>query len=107
MNRLWSAIKSIISNKGCASSSITKIKNNGVESSDPTEIPNVLNNYLVKTAENLSNTVPKTPKSPLDYLIQKIPRQCLFTQSLKQKLRIQLVLIQKNLLVLTVFQLAY
>ena len=75
MNKLWSAIKSIISNKSRTSSCITKIKNeNGVLTSDPSEIPNVLNDYFVNTVENISKTVSRTPKSPLDYLIKKNPK---------------------------------
>ena len=42
--------------------------------SDPSEIPNVLNDYFVSTVENISKTVPRTPKSPLDYLIKKNPK---------------------------------
>ena len=47
---------------------------NAIETSHPTEIPNALNTYFFNIAENVRNTVPKTPKSPLDNLIQKNPK---------------------------------
>jgi len=48
MSKLRSASTSIMSNKSCISSSITKIKI-GVATSDPYEGPNVLNDYFVNT----------------------------------------------------------
>ena len=73
MNRLWSAIKSIISDKSFASANITKIIME-LKHQIQLEIPNVLNDYFASIAENLSNIIPKTRKSPVDYLIQNNPK---------------------------------
>ena len=50
--------------------------------SDPSESPNVLNDYFVNTVENICKTVPRTPKSPLTIVLRKTPSQCLCNQSL-------------------------
>ena len=69
MKKLWSGIKSIISNKAFTASSINKIKDeNGNATSDPVKVSNILNNFFVKIADNITRNMPRTPKSPLDYI---------------------------------------
>ena len=72
MKKLWSGIKSIISNKSSVSSRINKIKTkSGNLTSDPAEISNEFNQFFVNVANNITETIPKTPKSPIDYLINR------------------------------------
>ena len=69
MKKLWSGIKSIIFNKAFTASSINKIKDeNGNTTSDPVKVSNILNNFFVKIADNITRNMPRTPKSPLDYI---------------------------------------
>ena len=69
MKKLWSGIKSNISNKAFTASSINKIKDeNGNTTSDPVKVSNILNNFFVKVADYITRNMPRTPKSPLDYI---------------------------------------
>ena len=69
MKKLWSGIKTIISHKSSTSSSINKIKDpEGNVTSEPSKILNVFNNFFVDIADEITKTIPKTPKSPLEYL---------------------------------------
>ena len=68
MKKLWST-KSIISHKSSTSSSINKIKDkDGNVTSDSCKISNIFNDFFVSVADEITKTIPKTPKSPLDYL---------------------------------------
>ena len=69
MKKLWSGIKLIINHKGSASASITKIKDiKGHTTQDTVEIANILNSFFVNIADNITKTLPRNPKSPLNYL---------------------------------------
>ena len=69
MKKLWSGIKSVISHKSSTSFSINKIKGiDGNVTSDPSKMSNIFNDFYVNVAKNITKTIPKTPKSPLDYL---------------------------------------
>ena len=73
MKKLWSGIKSIISNKDFTASSINKIKDeNGKRTSDPVKVFNILNSFFVKVAYNITRKMPRTPKLPLDLLVIQI-----------------------------------
>ena len=41
---------------------------NGNVTSDPDKISNIFNDFFVNVAEDMTKTIPMTPKSPLDYL---------------------------------------
>ena len=67
--KLWSGIKSIISNKNQISNKINGIRDkNGNMISNSEEISNVFNNYFVNVADNIEKAIPRTSKSPMDYL---------------------------------------
>ena len=73
MKKLWSGIKTIISHKSSTSSSINKIKGkNGNVTSDPSKMSNILNDFYVNVADGITRTIPLTPKSPLDYLSDRM-----------------------------------
>ena len=67
--KLWSGIKSIISNKNQISNKINGIRDkNGNMISNSEEISNVFNDYFVNVADNIEKAIPRTSKSPMDYL---------------------------------------
>ena len=69
MKKLWSGIKTLISHKSSNSFSINKIKDKeGSVTSDPCKISNIFNDFFVNVADEITKTIPLTPKSPLDYL---------------------------------------
>ena len=69
MKKLWSGIKTIISHKSSTSSTINKIKDmEGNVTSEPSKISNIFNDFFVNVADEITKSIPKTPKSPLDYL---------------------------------------
>ena len=73
MKKLWSGIKTIISHKSSTSSSINKIKGkDGNVTSDPSKMSNIFNDFYVNVADGITKTIPLTPKSPLDYLSDRI-----------------------------------
>ena len=73
MKKLWSGIKTIIFHKSSTSSSINKIKGkDGNVTSDPSKMSNIFNDFYVNVADGITKTIPLTPKSPLDYLSDRI-----------------------------------
>ena len=70
MKKLWSGIKTIMSHKSSTSFSINKIK--GKVKSDPSKMSNISNDFYVKVADGITKTIPLTPKSPLDYLSDRL-----------------------------------
>ncbi len=80
MKKLWSGIKTIISHKSSNSSSINKIKDmEGNVTSEPSEISNIFNDFFVNVADEITKTIPKTPKSPLDYLSNRTSNSLFLT----------------------------
>ena len=73
MKMLWNGIKSIISLKSGNFNSVSYLKDkNGSEITDPKKIAKEFNNYFINVAKNISKKIPRTPKSPLDYLSNPI-----------------------------------
>ena len=73
MKKLWSGIKTIISHKSSSSSAINKIKDkDGRVTSDPSQMSNIFNDFYVNIANEITKTIPLTPKSPLDYLTKRV-----------------------------------
>ena len=69
MKMLWKGIKSIISVKPGNFDSVRFLKDeNGSRISDPVKIANEFNNYFTNVANSITKKIPRTPKSPLDYL---------------------------------------
>ena len=54
-----------------AGSSISHLTRNGKEISDPMEMANIFNNYFVNVAQKIDEKIPRTRKSPLDYLTSR------------------------------------
>ena len=80
MKKMWSGIKSIISHKSFNSSSINKIKGNtGNATSDPSQMSNILNTFYINVASGIRKTIPRNPKSPLDYLSNRTSNSLFLT----------------------------
>ena len=72
MRLLWTGIKSIISIKNTHVSVISKLKDsNGNLITDSTAMANIFNNFFVNVADGVTKNIPRSPKSPLDYLENK------------------------------------
>ena len=69
MKLLWSGLKSIISNNNSKTNIISKLNDvNGNLTTDPTVVANTFNNFFVIVAGNITKGIPRTRKSPMDYL---------------------------------------
>ena len=69
MKNLWTSIKSIINTKSKNSlQSISQLTANGEVIQDPQKIANVFNNFFVNVSTQVCSEIPRTKKSPLDYL---------------------------------------
>ena len=80
MKKLWSGIKTIVSRKSSTSSSINKIKDKeGNVKSEPRKILTISNEFFLHVANEITKTIPKTPKSPLDYLSNRTSNSLFLT----------------------------
>ena len=68
MKMLWSGIRSIINIKKTALSGISQLVVDGNKITDPKEIASSLNKYFVSVPEQVDKDIPRTNKSPMDYL---------------------------------------
>ena len=69
MKLLWSGLKSIISNKNSKVNIISQLKDaNENITTDPVVISNTFNNLFANIAEKVVKGIPRTRKSPIDYL---------------------------------------
>ena len=69
MKILWKGIKSIISIKPGNAETISCLKDeDGTKVNDPVIMANEFNNYFINVASGITKKIPRTPKSPLDYL---------------------------------------
>ena len=69
MKLLWSGLRSIISNKNSKVNIISKLNDvNGNLTNDPAVIANTFNDFFVNVAGNVAKGIPRTRKSPMDYL---------------------------------------
>ena len=74
MKLLWTGIKSIISIKNSHVSVINKLKDtNGNLTTDSTAMANIFNKFFVNVADGVTKNIPRSPRSPLNYLKNKNP----------------------------------
>ena len=71
MKMLWTGIKSIINIKRNKFYNISHLTQNGKCIANPKDIAQVFNNYFTNIAANIDSEIPRTRKSPLDYLGEK------------------------------------
>ena len=69
---MWTGIKSISSTKNTHVNVINKLKDTkGNLITDSTAMANIFNNFFVNAADGVTKNMPRSPKSPLDYLENK------------------------------------
>ena len=74
MKMLWAGIKSVINIKSNKFYNISHLTQNGKCIANPKDIAQVFNNYftnIANIAANIDSGIPRTRKSPLDYLGEK------------------------------------
>ena len=74
MKQLWSGIKSVIDvRKSSNVNIISKLKDsNGNVTSDPVVIANIFNKFFVNVSHDVTKNIPRSNKSPVDFLSDKI-----------------------------------
>ena len=97
MKMLWSGIRSIVNMKTKSQlSQISHLLENGKQVDDPVKMANMFNNYFVNVGGNIVKSIPRTRKSLMDYLHNRIPNSIflapvtereteIIIESLKQK----------------------
>ena len=74
MKLLWSGIKSIINIENSHVNVVNKLKDsNGNITTDPAEMASRVNDFFVNVADNITKKIPRSQKSPLDYLGHENP----------------------------------
>ena len=68
MKMLWSGIRSIINIKNKKMFNISQLVQNGKVVQDPKQIAQIFNNFFINVAAQTDSDIPRTRKSPLDYL---------------------------------------
>ena len=68
MKMFWSGIRSIINSKSNIGSSISCLTLNSVKVDDSKQMASIFNNVFVNTAKKTKENIPRTRKSPLEYL---------------------------------------
>ena len=71
MKKMWSGIRSIINMNKKAGFSISHLTHSGKEINGPMKMANSFNNYFVNVAQKIDEKIPRTRKSPLDYLTSR------------------------------------
>ena len=74
MKQLWPGIKSVISIRQSSNVNvISKLKDpNGNVTSDPAVIANVFNKFFVNVSHNITKNIPRSKKSPVDFMGSRI-----------------------------------
>ena len=62
---------------------ISHLTQDGKEINDPQQMANIFNNFFVNVSKKITNAIPRTRKSPLDYLTLRAPRVLVPTPSTK------------------------
>ena len=65
---LWSGIRSIVNSNTNIGSNISSLIHNGAKVEDSKKMANIFNSVFVNTAHKINEKIPRTRKSPLDYL---------------------------------------
>ena len=68
MKKLWSGIRSIINIKHKTTLNISQLVMDGTVVTDPKHIASAFNRYFVNVPQQVDKAIPRTKKSPVDYL---------------------------------------
>ena len=69
---LWSGICSVINIKQCTLSGIPQLIVHSNKITMPKEIASALNKYFVNVPQQINKDIPRTKKSPMDYLNDRV-----------------------------------
>ena len=72
MKKLWSGIRSIINIKQNCCFQVSQLMVEGSQIIDPRKIASAFIQYFVKVPKQVDKEIPRTMKSPMDYLINRI-----------------------------------
>ena len=72
MNNLWSGIRSIINIKQNCGFQVSQLMVEGSQINDPQKIASAFNQYFVNVPKQVDKEIPRTMKSPMDYLTNRI-----------------------------------
>ena len=69
MKKLWSGIRSIVNvSDNKTGINISHLLQDGKKIDDPHKMANIFNNFFVNVSKKITSTIPRTRKSPFDYL---------------------------------------
>ena len=88
MKMLWTGIRSIINIKSKQFYNISQLVQNGEIVQNSKEIANIFNNYFVNIAGKIDSEIPRTRKSPLDYLGDKLEKSFFILLQILLKLKV-------------------
>ena len=87
MKMLWSGIKSIVNMKAKNElSQISHLLNNGKRIDDPVKMANIFHHYFVNAGSNIDKSIPRTKKSPTDYLKNRNSNSLFLTPVTEQEI---------------------
>ena len=91
MKMLWSGIRSIVNVKTKSQrSQILHLLENGKQVDDPVKMANMFNNYFVNVGGNIDKSIPRTRKSPMDYLLNRIPNSIVLAPVTEREIEIKI-----------------
>ena len=88
MKMLWTGIRSIINIKSKQFYNISQLVQNDEIVQNSKEIANIFNNYFVNIAGKIDSEIPRTRKSPLDYLGDKLEKSFFISPTNSAKLKV-------------------
>ena len=89
MKMLRTGIKSIVNVKPKTQfSPISHLVNNGTRINDPVKMANIFNNYFINVGSQIDETIPRTKKSPTDYLKNRIPESIFLAPVTREEIEI-------------------
>ena len=69
MKKVWSGIRYIVNISGNKTGvNMPHLLQDGKEIDDPQKMANIFNNFFVNVSKKITSAIPRTTKSPLDYL---------------------------------------
>ena len=91
MEMLWSGIRSIVNVKTKSQlSQISHLLENGKQVDDPVKMANMFDKYFVNVGVSIDKSIPRTRKSPVDYLLNRIPNPIFLAPVTEREIEIKI-----------------